>query len=679
MSETTASNEDVFVRDTLIDVNKVDNKVNISNNNGSNIVRSKSKKAEEHNGNLDDDDSDNDDDDDDEITKSLERIGVTIPSFMIPRIDLPSPTSVSKRINDYLVHSVSMENSSSSNIKELLTELFNKRTSDLKNLYTEVSDSLTGIVNTNIDHPIDEYIDELQIDDDNSERHTEEDIINKKKSVESKKYKELEKYEHLTYLTFDQFQDQKFLRHRIKQILSLEIDPVLQRLLIQKLMSRSYIEKQNHIKQQLKANAENKTAQNINGQNEYDSAGDSDDESDDDMEDDEVFLTAKDRTATYYSLEEDILGCQHYQRNCKVECSICHKWYTCRFCHDEVQTHHLKRENIKFILCMFCFEPQHPQQYCVHCNKELSKYYCDKCILYDNDPMKNIYHCDKCGICRLGMGLNQDYFHCDSCNACISIDLQKNHVCIENSTKSNCPICDEFMFNSNEKVVFMTCGHPIHDKCYKQHTLHSYKCPTCSKTITNMELQFRMRDAEIKQSKMPEEIKNWETEIKCNDCGGMSRVPFHYLGHKCDFCHSYNTMQVKLIKDNNVEVIPDDNVGNNSKNNHKLHRSDTDQLYVAEKFVTNSLNQNFEFDQERKTDRTILKEMVSFDEIDQSIDHNYVDNFIKVINNFEAYSSIGDAFKDWISISLINNVSDDDDNEINGMDNGNDKNRRNEN
>lgn len=591
-------------------------------------------------------------DSDDSLTLSLEKIGVTIPKFIIPKIDLPFPTSLSKRINDYLVQSVNMDKSSSSNITELIGDLINKRTSDLKNLYSEVSESLTGIVNVNIDHPIEDYIEQIQ-DQQSSNYAKPVELSMAENEVHmddnNNNLKELEKYEYLTHLSFDQFQDQIFLRRRIREILNLEIQPILQRLLIQKLMSRSYIEKQKHLKSQSKISKNGRNGETY--ADEDDDGDDGDDHDDDDMEDDEVVLSAKDRQPTYYSLEDDILGCEHYQRNCKEECPTCHKWYTCRFCHNAVNpSHQLERKKVKHILCMFCFTPQHPQQYCIECNKELSKYYCPKCKLFDNDPLKNIYHCDKCGICRLGLGLNQDYFHCDSCNACISIELQKNHVCIENSTKSNCPICDEFMFNSNAKVVFMSCGHPIHEKCYGQHTLHSYKCPTCSKTIVNMELQFRMRDSEIKQSQMPDEIKNWMAEVKCVDCGGMSRVPFHYLGHKCDHCHSYNTMQVKLLK-GDEETSPVD-VGMNTD----------EKLYISEQYITNSLKQNFEFAEEKE--RLVIDNKNSFDkheitEEDHSIDHDYVENFIRVINNFEAYSSISDAFKDWISTSLEHDSSDD--------------------
>lgn len=663
------------------------------------------------------DDADSSDmESDSEITQALEKIGVTLPSFMIPNIEMLNPSSVSKKINDYLGQSVSMEKVSSSNLKEMLTELINKRTCDLKSLYTEVADSLTDIVDVNINHPVDDFLDNAQEcpgnsgydgnnnkDDgsDNNNPNTDSDIstlghINERtgnKNVGTVRTQlsnntevpnggsdgvgDLDVYEHLTHLTFDQFQDQKFLRRRIREILNLKIQPLLQRILIQKLMSRSYIEKQNHIKLQLAQELKVKNKGQIQKLDQFNStdieddkqnhrhsndggAGDEnytekeaceEEEDDNNIEDDEVFFTDEDRTASYYSLEDDILGCKHYQRNCKIECTVCHKWYVCRFCHDaENPSHQLERKKVQHVMCMFCFTPQYPEQYCVECNKELSKYFCSKCKLFDNDPMKNIYHCDKCGMCRLGLGLNQDYFHCDSCNACISIDLKKNHVCIENATKSNCPICDEFMFSSKETVVFMNCGHPIHENCYREHTLHSYKCPTCSKTISNMELQFRMRDAEISNSKMPDELKDWISEIKCVDCGGMSRVPFHYLGHKCDHCHSYNTMKLKTIK-NNEET----------QNINTDEASTDEKLYAAEQFITDSLNQNFEFEyaKERLKESEKENESIHITEQDMSIDHDYVDNFRKVINNFEAYSSLSDAFKDWINSSLDNNVGED--------------------
>ncbi|KAI4102655.1 MAG: hypothetical protein L6R37_004245 [Teloschistes peruensis] len=46
------------------------------------------------------------------------------------------------------------------------------------------------------------------------------------------------------------------------------------------------------------------------------------------------------------------LGCPHYKRNIKLQCSACYRWYTCRFCHDEAEDHSLNRRETKNMLCM---------------------------------------------------------------------------------------------------------------------------------------------------------------------------------------------------------------------------------------------------------------------------------------------------------------------------------------
>ncbi|RYP55790.1 hypothetical protein DL771_012381 [Monosporascus sp. 5C6A] len=47
-------------------------------------------------------------------------------------------------------------------------------------------------------------------------------------------------------------------------------------------------------------------------------------------------------------------GCDHYRRNVKLQCSTCNRWYTCRFCHDQVENHALIRKETKNMLCMLC-------------------------------------------------------------------------------------------------------------------------------------------------------------------------------------------------------------------------------------------------------------------------------------------------------------------------------------
>lgn len=258
--------------------------------------------------------------------------------------------------------------------------------------------------------------------------------------------------------------------------------------------------------------------------------------------------TVADLKPTYFSKQEDILGCQHYQRGCKLECSTCYKWYTCRLCHDEVESHKLIRPETAHMLCMYCGLVQTVGQDCAGCHMQLARYYCKECKLWDDDNTKSIYHCADCGLCRIGEGLGKDFFHCKTCNVCMSIDLKDSHRCIEHSTECDCPICGEYMFTSTETVVFMSCGHSIHQGCFRQHTKTSYKCPTCSRSVINMAAQFRILDRDIEQQPMPDPYSKWSAVVVCNDCLAKSEVKFHFLGLKCTNCGSYNTAQHKIIK-----------------------------------------------------------------------------------------------------------------------------------
>ncbi|ODQ65656.1 hypothetical protein NADFUDRAFT_82660 [Nadsonia fulvescens var. elongata DSM 6958] len=268
----------------------------------------------------------------------------------------------------------------------------------------------------------------------------------------------------------------------------------------------------------------------------------------DDMGEDDMVVFPVDRESSWANKELNILGCKHYQRNIKLECSQCNKWYVCRFCHDDVEYHNLIRPETRNMLCMICGTAQAAKKTCKTCLKQMAIYYCDICKLWDNEPNKKIYHCDKCGICRLGEGLGIDFFHCDTCNACMSISLQNNHKCIENAIECNCPICGDFLFTSTVPAIFMPCGHAIHNTCYREYTKNSYKCPICSRSILNMAAQFRILDMEIARQELPEPYIHWRSVISCNDCYAKSNVRFHFLGLKCDSCDGYNTAQLRIIK-----------------------------------------------------------------------------------------------------------------------------------
>ncbi|RAL00236.1 RING finger and CHY zinc finger domain-containing protein [Aspergillus ibericus CBS 121593] len=259
--------------------------------------------------------------------------------------------------------------------------------------------------------------------------------------------------------------------------------------------------------------------------------------------------------------EEVFLGCQHYKRNVKLQCFACKKWYTCRFCHDEVEDHHLDRPKTENMLCMLCGCAQPAAQFCGQCGERAAQYYCHTCKLWDNDANKSIYHCNDCGICRIGQGLGKDFFHCKTCSVCLPISIENTHRCIERSTQCDCPICGDYMFTSPETVVFMRCGHSIHQRCLSEYAKTSYRCPICSKTITNMESTFRNLDRTIQSQPMPAEFRGTRALIYCNDCCAKSIVKYHWLGLRCDMCESYNTAQKQLLHENSQDIPETDGEG----------------------------------------------------------------------------------------------------------------------
>jgi hypothetical protein len=338
------------------------------------------------------------------------------------------------------------------------------------------------------------------------------------------------------------------LRQGIIEITGLNLSDRDRDIRVQKLMTENYY----RIKGLLDED-------NDDGRGEVDDYAEGDDD-DVDEENDEVNndidqLSAVDAMATY--TPDGLFGCDHYRRSCKLQCSTCFKWYTCRMCHDEVENHQLVRQQTKNMVCVQCKTAQPAAQECRKCGLVLARYYCDICKLWDDDPLKSIYHCDDCGICRIGVGLGKDFFHCKTCNVCMSIELENQHRCIEHSTECNCPICGEFMFTSTETVVFMKCGHSIHQSCFLEHTKTSYRCPTCARSVVNMEASFRILDAEIETQVLPEPYNRWRSVIVCNDCSAKSNVPFHFLGLKCPICRSYNSSQLKLIKPEELEPSSD--------------------------------------------------------------------------------------------------------------------------
>ncbi|XP_038857516.1 RING finger and CHY zinc finger domain-containing protein 1-like [Salvelinus namaycush] len=234
------------------------------------------------------------------------------------------------------------------------------------------------------------------------------------------------------------------------------------------------------------------------------------------------------------------VGCDHYVRSCFLKAPCCGKAYVCRLCHDAEEDHQMDRFLVKEVQCSVCNTVQQTQKTCQECNVTFGDYYCDICHLFDKD--KKQYHCQPCGICRIGP--REKYFHCQKCNLCLASDLRGNHKCVENVSRQNCPVCMEDMHTSRIGAHVLPCGHLLHKTCFDDMVrTGAYRCPLCMHSAWNMEDYWEQMDKDMAQSPMPTEYQDATVKIICNDCQTHCTVPFHVLGMKCSGCGSYNTAQ----------------------------------------------------------------------------------------------------------------------------------------
>lgn len=256
--------------------------------------------------------------------------------------------------------------------------------------------------------------------------------------------------------------------------------------------------------------------------------------------------------ASLHSRERMKHGCTHYRRRCKIRAPCCDEVFDCRHCHNEAKAkesdiskrHEVPRHKVEKVICALCDTEQNAQQICEKCGVCMGEYFCGRCKFFDDDVAKEQFHCDACGICRVGG--RENYFHCDRCGCCYTTKLQNRHSCVENSMQHNCPVCFEYLFDSLKDITVLRCGHTMHLECFSEMNSHSqYTCPMCSKSVCDMTKFWEQLDREVAATPMPEAYQNKMVWILCNDCGANSEVLFHIIAQKCLYCNSYNTRQTK--------------------------------------------------------------------------------------------------------------------------------------
>lgn len=242
--------------------------------------------------------------------------------------------------------------------------------------------------------------------------------------------------------------------------------------------------------------------------------------------------------------------CRHYKRGCLLKTKCCGKYYPCRKCHDETEDHAMNRFETEFVACKTCGAEDVPLgESCSNCQVQFAKYSCMTCRFFDDAEERRVYHCDKCGICRVGAGLGIDNVHCEKCNTCVPIDVADTHKCTENALHRDCPVCLEDMAISSEQAVFMKCGHAMHMKCFTDHTRTSFTCPICIKAVADMTDWYRALDATVSQDVMPPAYAHRKQIVYCNDCEVTSKARFHFMYHKCQKCRGYKTRVVCEAKE----------------------------------------------------------------------------------------------------------------------------------
>ena len=133
---------------------------------------------------------------------------------------------------------------------------------------------------------------------------------------------------------------------------------------------------------------------------------------------------------------------------------------------------------------------------------------------------------------------------------CIDRLLFSSHHCKAGKYRSNCPVCQEYLFSSRGASHEMPCGHVIHWECFRQLAVHDSRCPVCKKTAETRERMLPTWNAMasgIALQPMPPELAR-VVDINCNDCeSGEAKRSWHFLGMQCSSCQSFNTVIDSIV------------------------------------------------------------------------------------------------------------------------------------
>eukprot|EP00299_Pterocystis_sp_00344_P010568 c4749_g1_i1.p1 GENE.c4749_g1_i1~~c4749_g1_i1.p1 ORF type:complete len:263 (-),score=44.13 c4749_g1_i1:51-728(-) len=195
---------------------------------------------------------------------------------------------------------------------------------------------------------------------------------------------------------------------------------------------------------------------------------------------------------------------------------------------DPKKSHRIDRHAVRECVCRNCQHRQQSKQICEACGSCMGAYFCGVCNHFDNKGNeKKIFHCDGCGICRVGG--RENFFHCEKCCACLSLSMQNKHQCLDSALKQNCSVCLEPLFDSRNAAIKAPCGHMFHDKCHTDLVEQSDfpRCPLCLRDLVNLSKFYQQLREVREETTVPPELQNQTLKILCNNCGQQKVIPFH--------------------------------------------------------------------------------------------------------------------------------------------------------
>lgn len=104
--------------------------------------------------------------------------------------------------------------------------------------------------------------------------------------------------------------------------------------------------------------------------------------------------------------------------------------------------------------------------------------------------------------------------------------------CVENISRSHCPVCLGDIHTSRIPCHIPDCGHLLHKMCFDQLLASGhYTCPTCQTSLIDMTALWDYLDAQALRMPVPLKYENQRVHIFCNDCHkvGLSVYPFIFL------------------------------------------------------------------------------------------------------------------------------------------------------